>query len=112
MSCRVHRRRVHEGVPDDDGRIVLCCAGFIGEEYLKECLMTMGDRWTEDMVDELFHGAPIADGRFDYHEFTRTLKHGAREKDEDSEGQGQQQGQGQQVQGQNQAAAAPPPKSV
>ena len=58
--------------------------------------MTMGDRWTEDMVDELFHGAPIADGRFDYHEFTRTLKHGAREKDEDSEGQGQQgQGQGQ-----------------
>ena len=64
--------------------------------------MTMGDRWTEDMVDELFHGAPIADGRFDYHEFTRTLKHGAREKDEDSEGQGQQgQGQGQ---GQDQVA--------
>ena len=79
-------------------------AGFISEEYLKECLMTMGDRWTEDMVDELFHGAPIAEGRFDYHEFTRTLKHGAREKDEDSEGQGQQ------GQGPNQAPA-PPPKS-
>ena len=43
----------------------------------------MGDRWTDDKVDELFHGAPINNGVFDYIEFTRTLKHGAREKDED-----------------------------
>ena len=34
------------------------------------------------MVDDLFHCAPIADGKFDYLEFTRTLKHGAREKDD------------------------------
>ena len=52
--------------------------GFIGEEYLKECLMTMGDRWSEEMVDELFHGAPISEGLFDYNEFTRTLKYGKR----------------------------------
>lgn len=44
--------------------------------------MTMGDRWSEDMVDELLHGAPILEGKFDYLEFTRTLKHGAREKDD------------------------------
>ncbi|KAL8576005.1 hypothetical protein ACOMHN_052023 [Nucella lapillus] len=95
--------------------------GFIGEDYLKECLMTMGDRWSEDMVDELFHGAPLREGRFDYVEFTRTLKHGAREKDEENPGQGQpgqgldQPGQGQQVQGQQsegQEAVVAPPAEV
>lgn len=65
-------------------------AGFISDEYLRECLMTMGDRWSEEQVDELFHGAPIVGGRFDYLEFTRTLKHGAREKDEESQGQSTQ----------------------
>lgn len=45
--------------------------------------MTMGDRWPEELVDELFHGAPIKDGLFDYTEFTRMLKHGARGKDDD-----------------------------
>ena len=57
--------------------------GYLPEEYLRECLTSMGDRWTEDMVDELFHGAPIKDGRFDYNEFTRTLKHGSRDKKDD-----------------------------
>ena len=45
--------------------------------------MTMGDRWPEELVDELFHGAPIKGGMFDYSEFTRMLKHGARGKDDD-----------------------------
>ncbi|GFS10888.1 myosin regulatory light chain [Elysia marginata] len=58
--------------------------GYIPEEYFRECLMTMGDRWSEEMVDELLHGAPIQEGRFDYIEFTRTLKHGAREKDDEN----------------------------
>ncbi|XP_071143138.1 myosin regulatory light chain 2, smooth muscle minor isoform-like [Mytilus edulis] len=57
--------------------------GFVHEDFLKECLMTMGDRWTEDMVDDLFHGAPIRDGMFDYIEFTRMLKHGSKEKDDE-----------------------------
>ena len=52
--------------------------------------MTMGDRWSEEMVDDLLHGAPIKEGRFDYIEFTRTLKHGAREKD-DEDGNAEQQ---------------------
>ncbi|KAL5015082.1 hypothetical protein ScPMuIL_009352 [Solemya velum] len=57
--------------------------GYVGEELLRECLMTMGDRWSDEMVDELFHGAPIHEGLFDYVDFTRTLKHGARDKDDD-----------------------------
>ncbi|KAH9496644.1 Myosin regulatory light chain 12A [Bulinus truncatus] len=61
-------------------------SGYIPEEYFRECLMTMGDRWSEEMVDELLHGAPIQDGKFDYLEFTRTLKHGAKD---DGQGDGQ-----------------------
>jgi Ca2+-binding EF-hand superfamily protein len=41
----------------------------------------MGDRWTEDQVDELFNGAPIKDGQFNYAEFTKTLKHGQQDED-------------------------------
>ena len=41
--------------------------------------MTMGERWSDEMVDELFHGAPIKHGKFNYLEFVRTLKHGAGE---------------------------------
>ena len=57
--------------------------GFLTDEYLRECLMTMGDRWPEELVDDLFHGAPIKEGLFDYTEFTRMLKHGARGRDDD-----------------------------
>lgn len=57
--------------------------GLINDEFLKECLMTMGERWNEDMVEDLFHGAPIHNGLFDYKEFTRTLKHGSRDKEDD-----------------------------
>merc|ERR1711868_294063 len=32
--------------------------GFIHEDKLRELLMTMGDRFTEEEVDELFRGAP------------------------------------------------------
>ena len=53
--------------------------------------MTMGDRWTEDAVDNLFHGAPITAGRFDYIEFTRTLKHGARDDQHQSQLKGSDQ---------------------
>lgn len=33
-------------------------------------------------VDEMFREAPIKNGMFDYTEFTRILKHGAKDKDE------------------------------
>ena len=35
-------------------------AGVLTEEYLREIMTTMGDRWTDEMVDELPHGAPIS----------------------------------------------------
>jgi len=59
-------------------------SGSISEERLRELLTTMGDRYTEEQVDELFRDAPIKSGRFDYVEFTRMLKHGTKEKDDDA----------------------------
>ncbi|KAL7056426.1 hypothetical protein AAHC03_020792 [Spirometra sp. Aus1] len=50
--------------------------GYINEERLRELMTTMGDRWTDDKVDELFHGAPIKDGEFNYREFTKMIMHG------------------------------------
>merc|ERR1712223_94186 len=57
-------------------------AGFIHEDRLRELLTTMGDRFTDEDVDEMYREAPIKNGMFDYVEFTRILKHGAKEKDE------------------------------
>ena len=57
-------------------------SGKIHEDQLRELLTTMGDRFTDEEVDELFREAPIKDGMFDYQAFTRILKHGAKEKDD------------------------------
>lgn len=58
-------------------------AGMIQEEYLRELLTTMGDRFTDEEVDELFREAPIdKKGNFNYVAFTRILKHGAKDKDD------------------------------
>eukprot|EP00043_Microstomoeca_roanoka_P006418 m.62609 g.62609 ORF g.62609 m.62609 type:complete len:170 (-) comp13405_c1_seq1:96-605(-) len=55
-------------------------SGKLDEDKLRELLTTMGDRFTEEEVDEMFRGAPIdAEGKFDYREYTRVLKHGAKE---------------------------------
>jgi len=56
--------------------------GFVNEEKLRELLTTMGDRFSEEEVDEMFREAPIKNGQFNYVEFTRILKHGAKDKDE------------------------------
>lgn len=48
-------------------------------------MTTMGDRWTDDMVDELLHNTHNStDGLFNYVDFVRTVKHGAA-KDADME---------------------------
>ena len=39
-------------------------------------------RFTDEEVDEMYREAPIKGGMFDCIEFTRILKHGAKEKDE------------------------------
>ncbi|CAD5218974.1 unnamed protein product [Bursaphelenchus okinawaensis] len=57
-------------------------SGTISEDRFRELMTTMGDRFTDEQVDELFRDAPIKNGRFDYVEFTRMLKHGTKDKDE------------------------------
>nr|CDS23898.1 myosin regulatory light chain 2 smooth muscle [Echinococcus granulosus] len=56
--------------------------GVISEERLRDLMTTMGDRWTDEKVDELFHGAPIKNGDFNYREFTKMIMHGQQD-DED-----------------------------
>merc|ERR1711982_129326 len=56
--------------------------GLIHEDKLRELLTTIGDRFTDDEFDEMYREAPIKNGIFDYTEFTRILKHGAKENDE------------------------------
>lgn len=57
--------------------------GKINEDYLRSLLTSMGDRYTQDQVDEMYREAPIGQsGNFDYIEFIRILKHGAKEKDD------------------------------
>lgn len=54
--------------------------GVIKEDFLRELLMTMGDRFTQEECDEMFAGAPVDDkGMFNYIEFTRIIKHGSKE---------------------------------
>lgn len=64
------------GCFDDDG------SGTINEEYLRELLTTMGDRFTHEQVDDLFRDIPQKDGSFNYKEFTKILKNGQADKDE------------------------------
>uniref|UniRef100_A0A673BSM6 Myosin regulatory light chain 2, smooth muscle minor isoform n=1 Tax=Sphaeramia orbicularis TaxID=375764 RepID=A0A673BSM6_9TELE len=63
--------------PEDVIRNAFACfdeegTGFIQEDYLRELLTTMGDRFTDEEVDD----------NFNYVEFTRILKHGAKDKDD------------------------------
>lgn len=58
-------------------------SGYINEDRLRELLTTMGDRFTDEEVDEMYREAPIKKGYFNYVEFTRILKHGKKDKDDD-----------------------------
>ncbi|KAJ3086297.1 Myosin regulatory light polypeptide 9 [Quaeritorhiza haematococci] len=52
-------------------------SGFINAEALRECMTTMGDRFTDEEVDIMFKGASIDQhNKFNYREFVRVLKHG------------------------------------
>ncbi len=55
--------------------------GKITEERLRELLTSMGDRYTDDEVDEFFKDAPITKGVFDYQEFVKILKYGRKDED-------------------------------
>jgi len=55
--------------------------GRISEDRLRELLMSMGDRYADEEVDELFKDAPIKNGLFDYQEFVKILKYGRKDQD-------------------------------
>ena len=74
--------------PEDVIRNAFACfdednKGYLNEDRLRELLTTMGDRFTEEEVDEMYREAPIRGGNFDYVEFIRILKHGKKDKDDD-----------------------------
>jgi Ca2+-binding EF-hand superfamily protein len=55
-------------------------SGMIKEDYLRDLLMTMGDRLTDAECDEMFYSAPVDDkGNFNYGEFIRIIKHGSKD---------------------------------
>lgn len=76
-------QHVKGNIQGDSHLILVSPLGFIQEDYLRELLTTMGDRFTDEEVDELFREAPIdKKSNFNYVEFTRILKHGAKDKDD------------------------------
>ena len=56
-------------------------SGKISEDLLRELLMTMGDRYTDAEVDEIFKEMPCKNGLFDYQEFVKLLKYGRKDQD-------------------------------
>uniref|UniRef100_A0AAV2M5H1 EF-hand domain-containing protein n=1 Tax=Knipowitschia caucasica TaxID=637954 RepID=A0AAV2M5H1_KNICA len=89
MFLTMFGERLNGTDPEDVIRNAFACfdeegSGVIHEEHLRELLTTMGDRFTDEEVDELFREAPIdKKGNFNYAEFTRILKHGAKDKDDE-----------------------------
>ncbi|BFY99633.1 hypothetical protein BsWGS_02673 [Bradybaena similaris] len=70
--------------PEDVIRNAFACFdtdgnGLIPEDYLRELLTTLGDRFTDEEVDDIFHDAPIKNGQFNFLDFIRTLKYGKRD---------------------------------
>lgn len=75
--------------PEDVIRNAFSCfdeqgVGTIHENTLRDLLTTVGARrFTNEEVDEMYCECPISQtGKFDYLEFTRILKHGAKEADD------------------------------
>ncbi|KAF3855966.1 hypothetical protein F7725_016689 [Dissostichus mawsoni] len=89
MFLTMFGERLNGTDPEDVIRNAFACfdeegSGVIHEDHLRELLTTMGDRFTDEDVDELFREAPIdKKGNFNYAEFTRILKHGAKDKDDE-----------------------------
>lgn len=70
--------------PEDVIRNAFACFdvegnGYLMEERLRELLMTMGERYTEDEMKQMKNSAPqcFDDNKFDYNKFVHIMKHGA-----------------------------------
>ncbi|OAF69350.1 hypothetical protein A3Q56_02927 [Intoshia linei] len=60
-------------------------SGKISVDYIKEILMTTGDRMAEEDVDLVMHDAQIDNnGNFNYQKFAKVLRHGKQEPDLES----------------------------
>ncbi|XP_065828353.1 myosin regulatory light chain 12B-like [Oscarella lobularis] len=85
MFLTIFGEKLNGTDPEDVIRNAFACfdedgTGYIQEDRLRDLLVSMGDRFTEDEVDEMFREAPVdAQGRFDYNAFTRVLKHGTKD---------------------------------
>jgi len=87
MFLTLFGERLQGTDPEDVIKNAFACfdednTGYVNEERLRDLLTCMGDRFTDEDVDEMYREAPIKGGKFDYLEFTRILKHGAKEKDD------------------------------
>lgn len=87
MFLTLFGERLQGTDPEDVIRNAFACfddnqTGKIHEDYLREILTTFGERFTDDQIDDMYKEAPIKDGMFDYVEFTRILKHGAKDPDD------------------------------
>merc|ERR1711955_58195 len=52
----------------------------INEDYMRELLMSMGERFTEEECDDMFNEAKVdKKGNFNYIEFVRLIKHGPKD---------------------------------
>lgn len=47
--------------------------GFIGAGELRYVLTQLGEKMTDDEVDELLKGFPVQDGQINYHSFVRSI---------------------------------------
>mgnify|MGYP003958992153 CR=1 FL=1 len=85
MFLTLYGEKLNGTDPEDVIRNAFGCfdeegTGTIFENRLKELLMSMGDRFSEEECDDMLRGAPIDQkGFFNYVEFTRILKHGTKE---------------------------------
>ncbi|UYV76874.1 MYL9 [Cordylochernes scorpioides] len=91
MFLTLFAERLQGTDPEDVIKNAFLCfdeenTGLLHEERLRELLTTMGEhkqRFTDEEVDEMFREAPIdKNGMFDYVEFTRILKYGAKDNNE------------------------------
>lgn len=88
MFLTLFGERLQGTDPEDVIKNAFACfdednSGIIHEERLRELLTTIGERFSDEDVDEMYREAPIdKNGMFNYLEFTRILKHGAKEKDD------------------------------
>ncbi|XP_006884830.1 PREDICTED: myosin regulatory light chain 12B-like [Elephantulus edwardii] len=88
MFPTMFRKKLNGTDPEEVIRNIFFCfdeeaTGTIQEDYLRELLTTMGDHSMDEEVDELYREALMdRKGNFNYTEFTRIQKHGAKDKDD------------------------------